>query len=384
MQTKYIALADCDCFFVSCERKDNPALNGKPVCTMTPGGKKGIIVSRSPEAKKLGVKMGQPYFQVKEQFPDAICVQVRHDRYEEISSEVMNVYREFCPGVEVMSVDEAFLDLTGYHKMYGLTYEELIKKIRQTVFDRVGIPVSIGLGPSKALAKLASDKSKTTGGTFIITTDNIKELVGDMPIGDVSGVGRRNQVKLQSAGIQTINDFVTAAPDVIDQLMGITGKRLQLELSGTSVSAVDSEETAPQSIQSTGALADFTVSKDTLLAETYKHVHAAGHKLRAWQGYCGSIGVFLRTKDFKVMELYKDIEPTDSDFTLRKYANELLDQAYRHHVLYRSVGITLRNLTYGNRPASLFGTTDKTEKLSHIIDGLQDKFGKGVIKIGKQ
>ncbi|MBO6290293.1 MAG: hypothetical protein J6N45_08225, partial [Alphaproteobacteria bacterium] len=185
MRQHVIALVDCDCFFVSCERKDNPDLQGKPVCVMTGGGSKGIIVSRSKEAKALGIKMGQPYFQVKPNFPTAICIPARHHRYTEISKEVMDTIKTFSPDVEVTSVDEAFIDLTSLNKVYHSTYTDIIKNIRQTVWDKVGIPVSIGLGTSKTLAKLASDKAKSNNGIFVIPPDKILDIVGSMSIEDV-------------------------------------------------------------------------------------------------------------------------------------------------------------------------------------------------------
>ena len=129
MRQRIIALVDCDSFFVSCERKDNPDLQGKPVCVMTGGGNKGIIVSRSREAKALGIKMGAPYFQIKDVYKDAICIPARMYRYSQISKQVMEIIKEFSPDVEVTSVDEAYIDLTGLAKAQNTTYTEIIKTI---------------------------------------------------------------------------------------------------------------------------------------------------------------------------------------------------------------------------------------------------------------
>lgn len=245
MRQHIIALIDCDCFYVSCERKDNPDLQGKPVCVMTDGGSKGIIVSRAKEAKAMGVKMGQPYFQVKPQYPDAICIAARMHRYSEISREVMDCIKTFSPDVEVTSVDEAYIDLTSLDKVYKSTYTDIIKKIRQTIWDKVGIPVSIGLSCSKTLAKLASDKAKSNNGIFVIRPDKILDVVGEMPIEDVCGIGRRNSEHMKYNGIFTIKEFVAKDNGWIRKSFGINGLNLKSELTGTATSLVNSEPSAP-------------------------------------------------------------------------------------------------------------------------------------------
>ncbi len=206
MRQHIIALIDCDCFFVSCERKDNHDFKGKHVCVMTGASSKGIIVSRSKEAKALGIKMVQPYFQVKPDFPTAICIPARHHRYTEISKEVMDTIRTFSPDVEVTSIDEAFIDLTSLNKVYHSTYTNIIKNIRQTVWNKVGIPVSIGLETSKTLAKLASNKAKSNNGIFVIPPDKILDVVGKMPIDEISGIGLKNSEHMKFSGIFTIKD----------------------------------------------------------------------------------------------------------------------------------------------------------------------------------
>ena len=156
---RIIALIDCDCFFVSCERVKNPDLQGKPVCVMT-GGSKGVIVSRSKEAKAIGIKMGDPYFKVQAEHPEAICIPAHHQLYHEISKKVMDTIRDFTPDVEVVSVDEAYADVTGFNKLHQTSYTQFVTDIRNEILKRTGIPVSIGLCSSKTLAKLASDKAK--------------------------------------------------------------------------------------------------------------------------------------------------------------------------------------------------------------------------------
>ena len=384
MRQHIIALIDCDCFFVSCERKDNPELNGKPVCVMTGAGNKGIIVSRAKEAKELGIKMGAPYFQVKPNFPTAICIPARHHRYAEISHEVMSTIKTFSPDVEVTSVDEAYIDLTGLNKLYNATYTDIIKKIRQTVWDKVGIPVSIGLGTSKTLAKLASDKAKNNGGIFVIRPDKISDIVGNMAIEDVCGVGRQNSAHMKFSGIFTIKDFVEKDNAWIRKAFGINGLSLKQELLGMATSLVNSEPSAPQSIQDTRSFEDFTQSLEFLEHALNGHVHAACQKLRRWNGFCQEVEVMLKTKDFKYYATEaKLLNPTNSDQEVRKAALQLLKTLHRPNLIYRSIGVTLKNLTYGQVQQSLFEEIKPhDDKLSHLVDELEAKFGRGIIKTG--
>lgn len=384
MRQRIIALVDCDCFFVSCERKDNPDLQGKPACVMTGGGSKGIIVSRAKEAKAMGVKMGQPYFQVKPQFPNAICIAARMHRYSEISKEVMDCIKTFSPDVEVTSVDEAYIDLTSLDKVYHSTYTDIIKKIRQTIWDKVGIPVSIGLSCSKTLAKLASDKAKSNNGIFVIRPDKILDVVGEMPIEDVCGIGRKNSEHMKFSGIFTIKDFVEKDNGWIRKAFGINGLNLESELTGTATSLVNSEPTAPQSIQDTRSFEDFTQNLDYLEHELNGHIHNACQKLRRWNGFCGCVEVILETKDFKYYVTEAKLEnPTNGDQEVRMTAVNLLKSLYRANLIYRATGITLKDLTYGELQQSLFDEIKPhDDKLSHLVDELEAKYGRGIIKAG--
>lgn len=384
---RIIALIDCDCFFVSCERVDNPDLQNKPVCVMTGGGNKGIIVSRSIEAKALGIKMGAPYFKVKVEQPEVICMPARHYLYRQISEKVMNVIRSFTPDVEVVSVDEAFADLTGLNKVHRSTYTQLITDIRTAVLKQTGIPVSIGLCSSKTLAKLASDKAKKCGGIYVIRpeTEAILQKVGNDFIDTVSGIGRENTKHLRLNNIVTIKDFVSKDDAWLRKAFGINGVSLKHELLGETVSAVNSKPEPPQSIQDTKAFADFSCNLEFLHSTLAAHIHNSSKKLRMWNGYCAHISVMLRTKDFAVFEADEKLQkPTNSEKTLRDAAHRILDRLFRRGVIYRASGVTLGDLSFGKKQQfSLFDNLEpEDDKLSHIIDSLEEKFGSGIIKIG--
>ncbi len=372
-------------FFVSCERVKNPELQGKPVCVMTGRGDKGIIVSRSKEAKALGVKMGEPYFKTKVEHPKAICIPAHHTLYHELSKKVMNVIRDFTPDIEVVSVDEAFADITGLTKINHLSYTEFITNIRNEILNRTNIPVSIGLSTSKTLAKLASDKSKNCGGIYIIPSeyDKIIEKIGNDPINSVSGIGKENYKHLLKNNINTIKDYTSKSDGWLRQSFGVNGVILKHELLGKTVSPVNPKTEPPQSIQDTSAFPDFSADLEYLRSTLPAHIHNASKKLRMWNGYCSTVAVMVRTKEFIVYQLETKLEkPTNSEKTLRDAANILLNKLYRRGILYRATGITLGNLTFGKKQQlSLFDNLEpEDDKLSRAIDGLENKFGPRIIK----
>ena len=384
---RIIALIDCDCFFVSCERVKNPALQGKPVCVMTGGGDKGIIVSRSKEAKAIGVKMGEPYFKTKVEHPEAICIPAHHSLYHEISQKVMDTIRDFTPDVEVMSVDEAFADVTGFNEIHHTSYTQFITNIRNEILKRTGIPVSIGLSSSKTLAKLASDKAKKTSGIYVIRpeVDKILTKIGNEQIDTVSGIGKENFKHLNYNGIYTIKDFVARSDSWLKQTFGVNGVSLKHELLGETVSLVNPLPEPPQSIQDTAAFAEFSSDITFLHSTLSEHIHNASKRLRMWDGYCSNLAVMLRTKDFAVYQDETKLDkPTNSEKTLRKAAHMLLDKLYKRGVIYRATGITLAKLSFGkSRQFSFFDDNEpEDDKLSRIIDQLENKFGAGIIKSG--
>lgn len=191
-----IALVDCDSFFVSCEQSVNSELKGRPVCVMS--GRGQCVISRSKEAKKLGIRMGMPYFQIEGQMKKATYINANHELYSKISEKVMTILKNFSPKVEVYSIDEAFVDLTGLERLYKKNYLEIAQMIREEVLKHTDIPVSIGVSSSKSLAKLASDKAKTMGeGVFLIGARKIVPLLQNTSIDEIWGIGKNLSILLR-------------------------------------------------------------------------------------------------------------------------------------------------------------------------------------------
>lgn len=381
-----IALVDCDSFFVSCEQSVNSELKGRPVCVMS--GRGQCVISRSKEAKKLGIRMGMPYFQIEGQMKKATYINANHELYSKISEKVMTILKNFSPKVEVYSIDEAFVDLTGLERLYKKNYLEIAQMIREEVLKHTDIPVSIGVSSSKSLAKLASDKAKTMGeGVFLIGARKIVPLLQNTSIDEIWGIGKNLSILLRKNGILTAYELVCQDDLWLNKQIGIRGLEMKHELLGEMVSPVSNEVKLPKSIQKTSALAKFSSDKNYLKNSLNYHIHRACVKLRGINAKCKGVSIFLRTKDFKVFCEKKVLNvATDFELEISDIVFTLLDKLYNPNILYRSTGVILDTFTMNDEAQmSLFAdekVDEKKEKLSKCFDKLEARFGKDIIQTG--
>lgn len=381
-----IALVDCDSFFVSCEQAVNSELKGKPVCVMSARGQ--CVISRSREAKKLGIRMGMPYFQVEGQMKKAVYLTANHDLYKDFSKKVMAVLKDFSPKVEVYSIDEAFVDLTGLERLYKKDYFEIAEMIRAEILERVGIPVSIGISSSKSLAKLASDKAKNiTGGVFLIGSKKIIPVLEKTSIDEIWGIGKNLSLFFRKNGIITAYELVQQSDIWLNKQVGVRGLEMKHELLGEMVSPVSDEVKLPKSIQNTCALAKFTSDKDYLKNSLNYHIHRACVRLRSLDAKCFGVSIFLRTKDFKAFSEKRVLnKATDFELEISDIIFELLEKLYRPNILYRSTGVILDTFEFNSEAQlSLFGNSEEDEKkakLTKCFDKLESRFGKNIIQTG--
>ncbi len=383
MMKHYIALADCDCFFVSAERAFNPRLDGRAVAVLS--NNDGCVISRSREAKALGLKMGEPYFMAKKRLPQVLYVRANHDLYRSISAKVMAKFKSFTPDVEVCSVDEAYLDLTGTKLLYRQNYIKTAQMIRQAVWDELHIPVSIGLSTTKTLAKLASDKAKNAGGVFAIGSAERNKILAQTLIADVSGVGRKLLLKMREECIFTALDFVMRPDYWVKARFGTHGADLKAELSGIPLFKVEPDDKAPLSIQQTSALREFSSDIAVLKTDLCRHIHTACRKARSEGAKAAAIEVMLRTKDFKVVTARAKLDfASNQETEITPPALRLLTQLFTPAVVWRSTGITLTGLVYGEREQlDLFQLAKKSDdRLGSILDELEEKFGKNIVHLG--
>lgn len=386
VKQKYLALVDCDSFFVSCEQKRNTNLKGQPVCVLS--NNDGCVISRSKEAKKMGIKMGEPFFMAKKDHPKAIYITADHEYYKEVSNHIMSILKNFSPFVQIYSIDEAFIDLTGLTRLYKRNYYKLAKHLRSKILEEVDIPVSIGVSSTKTLSKLASDKAKNiSDGIYLIGKQKIKKELRHTNIEEIWGIGRRLTKNLKRHGVLTAEELVEKTDKWLDSKIGIHGIEMRHELLGEMVSTVTNEVKTPKSIQNTRAFGMFTNDFNFIKNELNKHIHTSCRKLRKYETKCLQIGVMLRTKDFRVFYTKQDlITPTDFELEISNLAINLLKEIYNPNILYRSTGVILDKIgEQGTEQLSLYSDNaieTKKKNLAKCFDKLESKFGKNIVQTG--
>lgn len=382
-----IALVDCNNFFVSCEQLMNPALRDRPVCVLS--NNDGCIIARSKEAKKMGIPMGYPLFKAKKEFKNVIYVSRNFGLYHDISNRIMRKLCTFTPDVEQYSIDEAFLDITGLKKLYRCSYEEIAARMKKEIEDEIGVPVSIGLAPTKTLAKLACEiakKNENLDGLCRIRLRDIDEVLKKTYIEDIWGVGRNTAALFHKYGIYKCSEITKQNEFWLRKIWGKRGVELKSELCGNSVYPVNSKIEPPKSIQKTCAFEKFTSDKKYIKESLHYHVHQVCSKLRKMGLQTEIVYVMLRTKDFRVFaDKIVLPEASDCEFLLNQYADKLFEKIYLPNVVYRASGIFAEKLVEKSA-SQLFlfedEKTKKAKKLSQLWDSLENKYGKKCFQIG--
>src|SRR5690554_2745934 len=298
------ALVDCNNFYASCERLFRPDLNGRPIVVLS--NNDGCIVARSAEAKALGIKMGAPYFQIQ-RFLEQQGVEVfssNYALYADISARVMTTLEEMAPRVEVYSIDEAFLDLTGVDHIIEL--DCFGRQVRETVGRYTGITVCVGIAPSKTLAKLANHAAKkwhATGGVVDLRDKaRQRKLMSLLPVDEVWGVGRKLTQRLQSDGIKTVLDLADAQPKSIRQQYSVVLERTVRELNGES--CLDLEEVTPvkQQIVCSRSFGERVTDRGVMREAVSEYAARAAEKLRIEGRTAKRVSLFMRTNRFNSHE----------------------------------------------------------------------------------
>lgn len=374
---------DGDAFFVGCEVAKNPKLKGKPVVT---GEEKGIVSALSYEAKALGITRGMPIFRLKKEFPQVLVLPGDYKSYAEYSETMFNIVRRYTEDVEEYSIDECFADLTGWDKPLKMSYVEIAQQIKKEINEELGLSISIGIAPSKVLAKIASNFKKPNGLT-LIEEGEINNFLLAIPIEKVWGIGWKSALFFQKRGIKTAKDLVDKNLDWVKENLSKPYQIIWHELRGVSISKIDPEpKTDYKSVQKTRTFHPATNNKDFLLSELSKHTEEACRKVRYYDLVARGLSFFIKTKDFK----YKSFETTLPVATnspepivdlIQKYFSKVYDPKY----LYRTAGLTLHGLipkSYSQ--ADLFEASkdaDRLETIHQKIDELEEKYGKGIVHL---
>lgn len=384
MKQKIIALVDGNNFFASCEVLMNPSLKGKPVCVLS--NNDGCVIARSYEAKKLGVKMGMPYFMAKKTFTGVNYLSADFSLYHELSQRMMKLISSYSDKVDIYSIDEAFLDITGLDKVLKLSFKEIAIKIKQDIESHIGVSVSVGIANSKVLAKLATHKAKNKNGIYVIDQNNIKNELQNIPVEEVWGVGKNIARSLRKYGIFYADEILLKDDNFYKVNYGKKGLELKYELMGISVIPLTGIEEKPKSIQRTRAFPEFSRNKRYIITELEMHLHNICKKLRMNNQKTSLIYVMLRTKDFRVFVKDKKLDvATDSEFILKKTVIELFESVFNEEIVYRSSGIYAAELQDTKKvqlPLFEENLHKKGEEVSAVIDKIEGIYGRGSISLG--
>jgi len=383
------ALVDCNSFYASCERVFQPHLNGKPVIVLSSND--GCAISRSNEAKALGISMGAPLFKIKDlvRKHNVHIFSSNFSLYGDMSARVMKTLKTMSPSLEVYSIDEAFLDLSLLPHKELLSYGDHIKKL---IKQWTGIPVSVGIGPTKTLAKIANHiaKKNASGCCVLLEPQNIEEVLKVFPLHDVWGIGSRWAQKLSRLGMATAFDLTQADIGWIRKTFNVILARTALELKGTSCLSLEEVTSPKKSMLSSRSFGEPVSSFDILREAVSFHASVLGRRLRQEKSKASLISVSIHTSPFdKKGDIYSKSEeiilpfPSQDTSLLIKAAISGLEKIFKEGLCYKKAGITVLNLLPESQNAPTLFTNEelddspKRKVLLKTIDKLNQLYGTG-------
>lgn len=380
------ALIDCNNFYASCERVFNPNLRNKPVVVLS--NNDGCVIARSEEAKALGVAMGVPYFQCRDLIRKEgiqVCSS-NYALYGDMSARVLKILFEECPAVYAYSIDESFLDLTVPNS------EQFAQQLCDKIHRALGLPVSIGIGPTKTLAKVANKLAKKAQKPISLMNSR-EEILQHFPVEKVWGIGRRLHARLEGMGVLSAWDLSQMDESWVRREMSVVGLRTVLELRGISCMPLEEAPDSKQSICTSKSFSSPVTLIDDLNEALAVYTSRAAEKLRKQKGMASHISVFVVPYDkFKQNYYNADIllpEPSFYTPQLLHYARQALQRLWRPGLPYRKMGVVLSGIIPESQYQKDFLASpplsiDKQKKLMSLMDELNQKSGKKVLKIASE
>ena len=382
--TRSILHIDMDAFYASVEARDNPSLQGKPVLVGGTPEQRGVVAACSYEARKFGVHSAMPMSQALRLCPQAILLPVRMWRYVEVSRQIRQIFHNYTPDVEPLSLDEAFLDVSGCISLFG-SAEIIGRKIKEQIKKETGLTASVGVAPNKFLAKLASDLDKPDGFT-IITEENKQQILDPLPVSRIWGIGKVTDKALDKIGIRTIAQLRSApryqlnmvfgnqVDDILRLAQGIDNRKVEPYSEAKSISA---EETFPKDIG----------DRNILLGILLHQVEEVAHRLRADKLQARTITLKCRYGDFRTITRSHTLDhPTNTTSILWQESAKLFD------LWYKKSGAPLRLLGFGTSGLSPEGTgqgllfadpdEEKQKQIDSAFDKIRGKYGDDILKRG--
>ena len=391
---KVFALVDCNNFYASCERIFAPALEAKPVVVLS--NNDGCVIARSEEAKQLGIKMGEPVFKIPEiiEKNNVFVFSTNYALYGDMSQRVMNILAELIPGIEVYSIDEAFLDLSYIPQSklieFGIQIKDTIKKWTE-------IPVSIGIAPTKTLAKIANFIAKTEKrkkGVLLFPDDQETDhYLKNISVREIWGVGEKYTQFFHRSNIRTAYDLKKADENRIKEHLGVVGQRLVLELRGKVCYPIDKNPDTKKEICTSRSFGQPITAYEELEQATMSYVSKVGQKLRKQKSLANSLLIFIMTNKFAVGPQYVNYKiiqlpaPTNQTTELIHYAVIALKKLYKKGYSYKKSGVIVSDVVPAqSEQTNLWDEVnrEKNKKLLAVIDNINSKAGIEQVKFAVQ
>ena len=376
---------DLDAFFASVEQRDNPAYQGKPLIVGgISGGKgnsnRGVVCAASYEARKYGVHAGMPIWEARQKCPRGIFIPSQMNKYLESSKKFFQICSDYTPLLEPLSIDELFLDVSGCESLFGSS-ETIGRKIKERVYQELGLKISVGIAENKFLAKIATNLGKPDG-FYIIPSKDIQKILYPLPVSSLWGIGEKTEELLKKSGIYLVEQLARMPDSILENLLGKNGKIMKLLAQGIDETPV----TPPSTAKSIGKETTFGTNiteKVILIKELLKISQLVGYAARK-KGYKGkTITLKIRFHNFITLNRSKTLEnPTHLDDIIFKTVVELLGKVSYKKGGVRLLGIKFSNLTSGNERKQLKflrdeedKKDDKLEQLTQSLDKIREKFG---------
>ncbi|MGN6626301.1 MAG: DNA polymerase IV [Tepidisphaeraceae bacterium] len=380
--SRTILHVDMDAFYAAVEVRENPSLRGKPIL-VGGSGNHGVVSTASYEARVFGCRSAMPMATARRLCPEAIVVRVNFPLYREVSNQVFGIFERYTQQIQSISLDEAFLDVTGSRRLFG-DGPTIARAIRAAIFDETRLTASVGVAPNKFLAKLASDLNKPDGLT-IITPQNLDTILPPLSIGRIWGIGQKTAQRLNGLGIKTIGDLRTRDAAWFDQHLGSWGARVRELIHGIDDRPVESDREA-KSIGHEETFGTHLIEKAAVRDVLLQQAEAVGMRVRRQRLFAGSISVKIRFGQFQTITRSRALaNPTDLTRDFYEAAIELFDRwATDHFQPIRLIG--LQASQFGHEAQMNLFTQPESERQKRVdqaVDVIKNRFGKTAIHRGK-
>jgi DNA polymerase-4 len=379
----YIAHVDMDAFFVSVEELEDPSLKGKAVVVGADPEGRGVVAAASYEARKYGVHSAMPIRTAKKLCPHAIFLRGHHAKYSEYSHKIYDIFAEFTPVVEMVSIDEAYLDFTGCERLHGSAFRGADRLIR-VIKERTGLNASIGLSTSHLVSKIASDQAKPHGLLYVLPGYEA-QFLASLPVRRMPGIGKVTEPELLSRGIVTIGDLGATGAERLKQWFGTYGEWLYTKSQGKDIDAYQYSE-EPKSISHETTF-DVDIEDEEEMERTLSYLsQLVARRLRDHRLFARTVGLKLRYASFRT--LTRDVtldEPTHLDSVIFEQVLRLFENTWNRKQKIRLLGVKASHLEHGTFQRGLLEApqADKLERIMQTTDKLRERFGFDAVQLAR-